>query len=361
MNVLFLTTHLNFGGITSYVVNLARQLKRNGHTVFVASSGGDLTGQILTEGIEHINLDIKTKSELSPKIIFSFLKLKRIIRQKNIQIIHSHTRVTQVLSHLLSRSLSVPYVTTCHGYFKARINRRIFGCWGKIVIAISGPVKKHLITDLGVIPEKVRLVYNGVEARDKREFPRAQIRQRLGLKDGPVVGIIARLSAVKGHKYLIEAMRHVIDEERQAQLLIVGDGPDKKAIVNLIEARGIKDNTVLIPSRRYLDDFFSIMSAYVSPSLQEGLGLSILEAQANSVPTVAFRTGGISDVIKNEVTGLLSEPYDTKALANCILRLIRNKELSLKIKQAAYGLVEKKFSLKVMAENTLKVYEEVSR
>jgi len=366
MKILLLATHLNFGGIGSYVLNLARGLEKKGNTVFVASSGGDLVSRLLSEGIEHIDLNIKTKSELSPKIIFSFLKLRRLIRQRDIGIIHSQTRVTQVLSWFLSRSLSVPFVTTCHGYFKVRMGRRIFACWGERVIAISEAVKRHLLNDFGLRPDRVRLVYNGIEVgtaspapEGPAGYPKEQIRKRLGLRDGPVIGIIARLSGVKGHKYLVEAMKDVISSEPGAQLLIAGDGPFKDALTNLIDKTGIRNNTVLIPSAENTGELFSLMSVYVSPSLKEGLGLSILEAQANYVPVVAFRTGGICDVIENEVTGLLAEPFDTKMLASYILRLLRDKALSLRLKQAAYKLVKEKFSLEAMAENTLRVYEEV--
>lgn len=358
MNILVITTHLNFGGITSYVVNLAEGLVKNGHKVFVASSGGDLVGRLKKQGIEHINIDIKTKSEFSPKIIFAFFKLKKIIREKNIQVIHSQTRVTQVLSYLLSRVLSVPYVATCHGYFKPHLGRRIFGAWGNKVIAISRAVREHLINDFRVSADKVQLVYNGININSKRQYPVNEIKKRLGLSDGPVVGIVARLSIVKGHKYLIEAMKEVISRKPQAKLLIVGDGPLRDELLMLIKKNGISSNTLILPFTENIAEIFSVMSVYVSPSLQEGLGLSILEAQANYVPCVGFRVGGISDIIIHEANGLLVEPFDVSALASNILRLIQDNDLSLRLSGEAYKIVQQRFSLEEMAANTIKVYED---
>ncbi|MDP1853337.1 MAG: glycosyltransferase family 4 protein [Candidatus Omnitrophota bacterium] len=359
MNILILATHLNFGGIASYVLNLARELKKNGHNVFVGSSGGDLEKELLNLGIVHLGLNIRTKSELSPKILFSFFKLKKLIRENSIQLIHAQTRVTQVLAYLLSKSLGIPYLATCHGYFKARFSRRVFACWGEKVIAISEAVKKHLVDDFKVSNEKVRLVYNGIKIGPRQEFNRKDLRKKLGLKDAPVVGIVARLSPVKGHKYLIEAMRYVVNTKPQAQLLIVGDGPSKEALSALTEKLNLKENIIFLRPRQNLEELFALMDVYVSPSLQEGLGLAILEAQANYVPVVAFATGGIKDIIRHEINGLLVRSFVIKELAGAILKLILDEELARRLKKEAYNFVAENFSVETMAEKTLDVYREV--
>ena len=90
-----------------------------------------------------LKVPLKTKSEISPKIFFSFLKLKKAVREFKIDLIHSHSRTTQVLGDLLGRTLAKPHIFTCHGFFKPRISRRIFGGWGQKVIAISQQVKEH--------------------------------------------------------------------------------------------------------------------------------------------------------------------------------------------------------------------------
>ena len=163
MKILHLATHINMGGIGRYVTNLAKTLKGRGHTVLVTSSGGELEKVLSREGIKHIYLDIRTKSELSPKVIKSFFALKSFIKEEKIDLIHAHTRVTQVLAALLSSHLKVPYVTTCHGFFRKRLGRRIFGCWGQKVVAISEAVKNQLIHDFNVDEERIALIHTGVE------------------------------------------------------------------------------------------------------------------------------------------------------------------------------------------------------
>ena len=171
MNILYLTNHLNIGGISSYVLTLAAGIKKRGHNVYIASSGGQLLSSFITEGIIYIPIPIKTKSEASYKLLISKFKLLKYIKEKNIEIIHANTRVTQVLSFLIQRYCGRPYVSTCHGFFKKRFFRRIFPCWGNRVIAISESVKEHLIRDFQVKEEDVVVIHNGIDVDRFREQP----------------------------------------------------------------------------------------------------------------------------------------------------------------------------------------------
>lgn len=118
MNILYLTNHLNVGGITSYVLTLAKGIKQKGHNVYIASSGGEVLSRFIEEGIIYLPIPIKTKSEISPKILVSMFKLSEAVRENRIDIVHSHSRTTQVLGCLLSRKTGAKHISTCHGFFK---------------------------------------------------------------------------------------------------------------------------------------------------------------------------------------------------------------------------------------------------
>ena len=130
MNILFLTTHANTGGITSYILTLGEALVKSGHKVWVASSGGDCVPRMEAAGMRHIKINIRTKSEVHPKLWLCFGPLNELIRKEGIDIIHAQTRVTQVLGFFLSRASGVKMVTTCHGFFRPRWFRKMFPCWG---------------------------------------------------------------------------------------------------------------------------------------------------------------------------------------------------------------------------------------
>jgi glycosyltransferase involved in cell wall biosynthesis len=361
MNILYLTNHLNVGGITSYVFTLAKGMKERGHNIYIASSGGELLPKFKQEGIIYVPLPIKTKSELSPKILISMYKLSHTLKRYRIEIIHSNSRTTQVLAEVLAKYKDFLHVATCHGFFKRRISRRIFGTWGKKVIAVSQPVKEHLIKDFGVPEGNIALIYNGIEAaRFKNQEPnfRSEMKKSLGLADYPVVGILGRLSDVKGHSYLIEAMQKVLDKTPQARLVIVGEGKMKKKLVSLSRRLGVEKSILFIPSVKETGDILSIMDVFVMPSLKEGLGLALMEAMAAGLAVVGSDVGGIKDLVRHGINGLLVKPADACDLACAISGLLEDSGKRSLLGREAQVFIGKNFTRAKMIAETEKVYAE---
>jgi len=362
MKILIITTHLDYGGIGVYTASLARSMQQRGHEISVASSGGALTGALEAAGIKHIEIDIRTKSEFNPRVVTAIEHLTEIFKKEKPNIMHAQTRVSQVIAGFTSRLTGVPYVSTCHGFFRPHIGRRMFGFWGSRAIAISEAVREHLVNDLKVKKNISRIIYNGVDAahfakRLKQDDVQA-FKARVGLKDGPVIGSIARLSPVKGHEFLIRAMKSVLDEEPNAQLLIVGDGPCQRELVNLTLELGIGHAVFIENSMPDTLIPLSAMDIFVLPSVQEGLGLALMEAMAASKTVIGSNVGGVYSLIKDGKTGLLVEPKDPEALSAAITRLIKDTNLAKDMGKAARVLIEEKFSLEIMAKNVEEVYEE---
>ena len=361
MNILLITTHLKPGGISHYIVSLAKSLKEKGHNVYVASAKGDFTEILNDSKVEHIELNILTKSEISPKILFLILKIKKIVKEKNIQIIHAQTRVTQVLSFLLSKLTAVPYISTCHGFFRPHLFRRIFPLWGKKVIAISEAVRLHLISDMRIKEGSIRLVHNGIDCdkffvKDLHKIN--EFKEKNGIKNGPVVGILARLSTVKGHKYLIEAFKEVMEHIPTAQLLIVGDGKIKDELVGLSRNLNIEENVFFVSSVLDISLVLSAMDVFVMPSLQEGLGLAIMQAQAAGLAVIGSSVGGINTLIKDRQTGILIPPAGVGDISKSIILLLTDKDLSKRLGENARRNIKENFSLEKMTSQTEKVYNE---
>ena len=363
MRILLVTTHLNIGGIGRYVTNLAKVLKQRGHEIFVASSGGELENLLLQEGMKHIYVDIKTKSELSPKVIRSFLTLKSFLKEMKIDLIHAHTRVTQVVSALLFSFTGVPYVTTCHGFFKRRLGRRIFGCWGKRTIAISEAVKNQLVHDFGVDEEKIALIHTGIEVnRFLNKIPQSEkqhLKLKWGLGEGPVIGAIGRLSTVKGQDVLIKATKLIIQDFPDAKVLLVGDGPDEKRLKELSSSLALDKYIIFTGSIDDTAKALSVVDIFVQPSLKEGLGLSLIEAMASGKPCIASRAGGIESLIEHGVTGVLVKPGDHHELAHAIKNTIGSENLVATFRESGRKKILSDFTVDKMAVKVEKMYEEV--
>ncbi|MFH2138896.1 MAG: glycosyltransferase family 4 protein [Candidatus Omnitrophota bacterium] len=355
MKVLILTTHLNYGGISSYCVSLSNTLAQKGHTVFIASASGEMSVQLSHENISQVAIPIRTKSELSPRVFLSIFKLVRLIRQQKIDIIHAHTRVTQIVAYYLSKITKVPFTTTCHGFFKRNIGRQIQPAWGDKVIAISDAVKKHLMIDFYVNEKQIALIPNGID------ISRFRVTQKRNDKNIPArtVGIVARLSPVKGHMYLIEAMARVIKEFPDGRLLVFGDGNIKYKLIKQAEELKIAEKVFFLPSVSNTAEVLQEIDIFAMPSLQEGLGLAILEAQACGIPVIGSNVGGIPTVIKHDLSGLLVQPKEPMSLAGAIMRLMESKELAIRLGMHARDEVVRNFNLETMVVKIEEMYKEI--
>lgn len=361
MKILFLTNHLNSGGITSYVLSLGKGLKEIGHEVKIASRGGEKLNLLKTLGIEHFFLNLFTKSEISPKVFRAKRELLSILKQEKFDLLHAQTRLTRVIAQYVQNKLAIPFISTAHGFYKKRFAHRIFPCWGEGIIAVSKAVEKHLKDNLGLSGMRIKVIYNGIETIDLKKYRQEAgvLKNKLGLKEGPVIGIVSRLSEIKGHLYLIRAMRYILEKIPSAQLIIIGEGRMKKALLKLIQDLNMGRNVFLIPSLsdKYL--MFSLIDVFVLPSLEEGLGLVILEAMAGGIPVVASEVGGIPEIIKNGENGLLVLPRDEKGLAEAIIKILENSTFRDRIVINAKHTIESKFSLRDMVKKTEEFYREI--
>lgn len=362
MRILLLTTHLKIGGIGVYTVTLANALQRMGHVVFVASSGGELEKGLSSE-IKKVRIPLGTKSIVSPMITASIYKLWGLIKEEKIEVMHAQTRVAQFAACMLTSITKVPSVATWHGFYRPHFFRKILPCWGEMTIAISRTVYNHLRDEFKRDEKKIRLVLNGVDiskfSRVYSEQEKMAIRKRYGLKDGPIVGIIARLSPEKGHMTLLEAFRDLLDDIDSAQLLIIGDGKLEAGLKAKVSEFGIEGNVHFFGNTLNVQDFLAIMDVFVRPSIKEGFGLGLVEAMLMGVPVVSTDVGGFKSILDREEVGILVEPLDAAGLKEGIKKVLSGEEFAKKLSVAARKYAESHFSADRMAKQVEGVYKEV--
>lgn len=362
MKILHITTHLNRGGIASYLCSLAIGLKMRGHDVIVSSSGGECKTILLNNNVGHIDIPIRTKNEIGLSIFLSYFILKKFLLNNSVDIIHAHTRVTQVVASHLARKLKIPLITTCHGFFRPRWHRRRFPCWGNKTIAISNQVKRHLISDFKIDENDICLIHNGVDlGKFKVHTPEEinSLKEEMGIKkDSFVIGVTARFSTVKGLEYFIRALPQVLKARDNVIFLLVGYGKEESKLRQIAKDLSIDDKVIFFKPINATRGYLCAMDIFVMPSIQEGLGISILEAQAQKIPVIASNVGGIPDIIDDRVTGILVEPRDELAISKAIAELIQNKKLYSMIKDNAYDKIIRDFTLERMITKTEQAYME---
>lgn len=363
MKVLHLTSHLNTGGITAYISRISKPLKQIGVEMLVVSGGGACKQDLEKLGIKTLEFNIKTKSVLNPKIYFAIPGIKKLIAEQNIDLIHAHTRVTQVLAAVIQKQTGIPVVTTCHGHFKRRLGRRIFPAWGDLTVAISQGVADHLIHDFKVPEERVIVVNNAVNLDELDHSyasnDPAQTKKSYGFQASDrVIGIIARMVGDKGHDYLLRAAALLQNDFPNLRILLVGDGRERKNLEKLAKDLGIQNNVVFTGNVNDISKPLAAMDIFALPATwREGFGLSVIEALACRKPVVVGDIWALNSLIQHRVNGLLVEPKKEKVLAESIRFLLNNPVEARRMADTGRKMVEDRFTISRMAKELKQVYE----
>ena len=367
MRILQLTSHLNVGGITRYVLSLSQRLVARGHRVIIASDRGSVAAQVKAMGATHYPLRLNTSAEFSLKVLWGIRQLAGYVAQEPVDVIHAHTRVAQVVADRISRRLNVPYVTTWHGIYKPRLGRRWWPCTGEATIAISGPVRQHLLRDFHVPERRIRCIYNGIDVAHYALLPEAgalqTFRKRWQIPEKqPIIGGIGRLAAgeVKGFDLLLVAAYLVQSAVPGLQVLIVGDGPRRPFLEDVARRLGVRHRVHFVGATQDIRVPLALMDIFVFPSRwPEAFGLTLVEAMAAGKPVVATSMGAVPEIIQHGVSGWLVPTEDPLSLAEAIARLMGDRSAARRIGIQAQTRVREIFSLDRMTAEVESVYQEV--
>ncbi len=260
------------------------------------------------------------------------LELKGLIDREGIGVVNCQQHRSTplgVLAALLSR-LKPAVVVTLHGLGTARTwQRKLLNAllFRKVfrVVGISHGVSADIArANWGLPREKVVTIQNGLVYDAFLSGPsRTEARTMIlpGLQERFWFGIVGRLSAVKNHETLLRAFSRVVATHPDALLVVAGSGELETSLKGLTAELGLQEHVSFLGFRRDVPVLLRALDVFLLPSLREGLPLSLLEAMASGLPSVAARVGGIPEVIGAEDLGRLVEPLDLEKLAEAMLEL----------------------------------------
>lgn len=365
MKVLQILPELNMGGVERGCIDLARELIKRNHQALVVSGGGRLLETLEATGARHIKLAVHKKSPSS--ILANIPRLIKILREERVDIVHARSRVPAIIAFFACRYVSTAtFVTTCHGHYNRGIASRVMG-WGKVVIAPSSAVAHHMTEAFGVPRERIKSIPRGVDLKEFR-FLKKKTAPPIG-KHRPetfTIGVIGRLTPIKGHKYFLQALAKVIRLMPEVRAIIVGEvssGKERYAEeLKMLTRRLSLDRYVEFTATKNVSDILSRLDILVLPTItQEAFGRVLIEAAACGVAVIATRVGGVVDIIEDGKNGILVEPRDVNDLASNIIKLLKDGQLRHSFEAAARKNVEENFSLEQMADKTIRVYEELQK
>jgi glycosyltransferase involved in cell wall biosynthesis len=222
-------------------------------------------------------------------------------------------------------------------------------------LTVSNAVRQVMLSS-GIPDAQVRTIHSGIDLKRCDHVPEASPPFPPGTR---VLGTVGHLAGHKGHRYLLDAMQLIVQEEPSVGLAIAGTGDLRAELEAQAEALGIARQVCFTGFRHDILSLIRCFEIFVFPSNLEGLGTSVLDAMALGKPVVATQAGGIPEMVQDGVTGLLVPPRDPKALAQAILQLLRQPVLATRFGEAGARRVQQHFTSERMALQTMQVYHQL--
>ena len=231
----------------------------------------------------------------------------------------------------------------------------------KLIVTISKYSLEKIENHYGVDAAKVRIVPNGVDPEKFKPLEDQEaIKRQFGLGNEPCVLFVGSLIPRKGLPFLVEAAEKIVKKYSGTKFVIVGEGPLKNQLLSNLETANLSGNFKFLGNVKedMLPALYNCADVFALPSIQEGQGIVLLEAQASAKPVVAFDVGGVNEAVRNGETGLLVKRGSSEELADALLKLLSDKALREKMGANGRRFVTENFTWDICAQKMLNVYHE---
>ncbi|MDQ5976289.1 MAG: hypothetical protein QG664_202 [Patescibacteria group bacterium] len=250
----------------------------------------------------------------------------------------------------------VPFLRTTYNhqkYLVARILEWLTRPFVRQYLANSEAVKDFYTEHLGVQPEKITVIPNGIDIDYFDSIiPDKALRESLGIKsDDFIVICVANLHPNKGHRYLLQAFEAVYKKHPETYLLIVGDGVERAHLKNQIHGYASKNNIAFLGRRTDVPELLKISDCFILPTLFEGQSNALLEAMGSGLPVITTDIPENRSLVENDKTGFLVPLKSWKKIVEITIALIADKELRKKSGRTGCRFLEENFSLKSSANS----------
>ncbi len=369
---------LESGGVERGVVDIAKEVKNRGFESIVISNGGTMTYLLKEAGIKHITLDVKTKNPF--KIYRNIKKIRKLINEFHIDLIHVRSRAPMISAYFACKTTNTKIVTTVHGNYSLGLlkcknfaPKRFYNSImlkSDAIIAVSEFIKNYIIENYQKhskqdLTQKTTVITRGV---DLKYFNPSSIfigrtidlAKKWGLpEDKKIILFPARITAWKGHEFLIESLKKV-----KSDFVCIFVGSDhghkkfRKKLQEKIIAQNLSQQIKFVGTCKEMPVAYELANLVISASVKpEAFGRIAIEAQAMKKIIIATNIGGSLETIIDKKTGFLTENENTDMMAEIIDKALTMPiSESDKIRENARIHVEENFSNQKMYQKTIEVY-----
>jgi glycosyltransferase involved in cell wall biosynthesis len=348
IKIIYIIDGLVIGGAQRLLVDLIKALDKSLLDIKVVTL---IKKGILAEEIEKLGIPVIFQPKTSKLGLGLVFKLRKFLKAESPDIVHTHLFGGDTWGRLAAILAKVPVIiSTEHNInlnesFVKKLVKLLLSFFTNKIIAVSQGAKDYAVEIEKIKAAKISVIYNGLDT-DIFTF-RGFKPIDLSLPIQAVV--VARLEEQKGHQYLLEAMPLILNKYANFNLNIIGSGSLEQDLKLQVEKLKIKDHVVFWGEQLELGKILPAMDLFILPSVWEGLGIVILEAQAIGLPVIASNVGGIREVVEDTQTGLLFEPKNPTAIFNAVDKLLSSQDLAQQIVSKANKQITEKFNIKIIA------------
>ena len=366
------------GGISTHVYHLSRALVEKGIPVRVITCDfPNAPAEEIIDGVPVSRVDSGRVPESNFLLWIYHLnsqmisKTTELFETERFDLIHAHDWVVGRAAVELKNRLGLPLISTIHateigrggsldGEYRGKVRdiERLLVEQSDGIICCSNYMLDHIQHVLGAVKTKVRVIPNGVESSRFNGGRQPQLILAGIPEDRKIILYVGRIVREKGIFTLLDALEKLRKQGKDVSLVYVGEGPLKEDLAKEVLRRKLNDRVTLagFVDEKKLVSLYNSSDVFVLPSHYEPFGMVVLEAMASRIPVVVSDVGGLSEIVEDGVTGVKVPAYNPSALAEGILRVLEDRELSEQLKENAYRAVQERYRWDMIAEKTIEAY-----
>lgn len=363
IRLLQMTEDLGVGGLETVVATLTRTIDpaRFDVSVLCLKDEGALADELRADGFVVHRLETPPDGKAD---YLAFRKVARLLRERRIDVIHTHNTsplVDGTLAAMLSGVRTVVHTDHARDFpdkLRYVVAEHLLSYYVYRMVGVSDQTTRNLRHYERIPLHKLRTIPNGITGgRYRIATDPAAKRRELGIHaTGPVIGLAARLTEQKGVRYLLEAMPALVSRFPDITLVIAGIGVLEHELRAQASALGLDEHVRFVGVRRDMPELLQLFDIYCLPSIWEGLPMAILEALAAGCPLVASAVGGVPSAVEHGISGVLLPPRDPAALTDAITVLLRDPALRRRYAAAGRLVFDERFSAEAMTRQYERLY-----
>jgi glycosyltransferase involved in cell wall biosynthesis len=357
MNILYLNRGMGLGGVEKCIIQLCKLFNNDNNKIVVASMGGELTKELENMKVKHYNI-LNTDSKNPETILNNLITIYKIVKEENIDIIHSHHRMTTLLAKVISKFTKIKVIHTQHLCIEDKFKLTNLSLKNIKTITVSEAARRILIKKADLEGKNIITIYNTIETECSNKVVDNKL---LSLKESGyfIAAQVSRIIDYKGVYDFIEVAKKTALENEKIKFVLIGDGPELNNIKELIKKEKLEDYIYILGAKDNIIEHLKYIDVLLLCSYIEGLPLTPLEAFSQGIPVIATNIDGTNEEIENGYNGYLVEAKDIGGFKEKILKLYEEKEKYIHMKSNCIESFNTKFNKEIYFELHLKAYQEL--